>query len=99
MKTLKEAAKILVAGTHSLESASQSSAFCVCGRPLQRVDNLEEGGALLGGDMYLVRGLEAELARLEEQRIELAREIGKVMARESELRHELKRVKREKPKD
>lgn len=102
LKTLKEAAKIIIAGTEGrphprATSKSQQSAIthCVCGRPHTSESNTQgcEGTSRTNNSQHMVERIERELDELGERRIELAKEIGDVMRLETKLRQELKSLK------
>jgi len=103
LKTLREAAKIVIAGTERrpnprVDSRCQQStlSFCVCGRPYSSESNTQgsEGGPLrYDANQETMERIERELDELGERRIELAKEIGDVMRLETKLRQELKRLR------
>ena len=86
LKTFKEAAKILVAGSKTklnplVESDCQPSApSCICGRPLRT------GSAVEGAR---IAALEEELIRLRARRVELIKELRESMEREGQIKKEL----------
>lgn len=105
MKSLREAAKILVAGRENVShppippKVQRPTNACICGRPrlegslIHPKDEAASGHVDPLENSDLVVRLERKIEELGEQRAELAREIGRLLAEESELRRRVKALK------
>ena len=103
MKSLREAAKILVAGRERVtyppmpSTSQRPTNACICGRPHPEGHLIlpeGEGASGLVENSDLIVRLERRIEELGEERAELAKAIGRLLAEESELRRRVKALKK-----